>query len=46
MKQVNPRKATGPDGIPLKIIRASANVIDKHLTNITNRFRMLHLKWS
>ena len=34
IKHLNPKKATGPDGIPLKIIKLSANVIDKHLTNI------------
>ena len=35
IKRLNPKKATGPDGIPLKIIKLSA-VIDKHLTNIIN----------
>ena len=33
---MNPKKATGRDGIPLKIIKLSADVIDKHLTNIIN----------
>ena len=36
IKRLNPKKATGPDGIPLKIIKLSADVIDKHLTNIIN----------
>ena len=35
IKRLNLKKATGPDGIPLKIIKLSA-VIDKHLTNIIN----------
>ena len=34
IKRLNPKKATGPDGIPLKIIKLSADVIDKHVTNI------------
>ena len=34
--RLNPKKVTGPDGIPLKIIKLSADVIDKHLTNIIN----------
>ena len=34
IKCLNPKKATGPDGIPLKIIKLSADVIDKHVTNI------------
>ena len=33
IKHLNPKKATGPDRIPLKIIKLSA-VTDKHLTNI------------
>ena len=33
---MNPKKATGPDGIPLRFIKMSADVIDKHLTNIIN----------
>ena len=36
IKRVNPKKARGRDGIPLKIIKLSADVIDKHLTNIIN----------
>ena len=34
IKHLNPKKATGPDGIPLQIIKLSPDVIDKHLTNI------------
>ena len=36
IKRLNPKKATGPDGIPLKLTKLSADVIDKHLTNIIN----------
>ena len=31
----DPRKATGPDFIPLKFIIFASNVIDSHLYNIT-----------
>ena len=34
MKSLNPRKAAGPDCIPLKLIELVANVIDSHLRNI------------
>ena len=30
-------KATGPDGVPVKFIKISANVIDSHLVNIINK---------
>ena len=30
----NPKKATGPDFIPLKVIKFASNVIDSHLYNI------------
>ena len=36
IKSLNPRKATGPDGIPVKILKIARNVIDSHLTNIIN----------
>ena len=36
MKRLDPKKATGPDEIPLKIIKLSTCVIGKHLTNIIN----------
>ena len=37
IKSLNPKKATGPDGIPIKIIRSAHNVIDSHMTNIFNK---------
>ena len=37
IKSLNPRKATGPDGIPVKILKIARNVIVSHLTNIINR---------
>ena len=37
VKLVNPNKATRPDGIPLKLIKFSANVADKYLTSIINQ---------
>ena len=37
IKSLNPRKGTGPDGIPVKILKIARNVIDSHLTNIINR---------
>ena len=36
LKNINSRKATGPDKIPLKIVKMSANIIDSHLNNIIN----------
>ena len=33
IKSFNPRKATGPDCIPLKVIKFASNVIDFHLCN-------------
>ena len=36
IKNINPKKATGPDKVPPKIIKLSANIIDLHFTNITN----------
>ena len=36
IKNLNPNKATGPDRIPLKIIRASADIIDCHITHAIN----------
>ena len=35
-KEADPKKATGPDTVPQKLVKMSANVIDKHLCNITN----------
>ena len=34
LRNINSRKATGPDKISPKIVKMSANVIDSHLTNI------------
>ena len=31
------KKTTGPDKIPVKVVKISAYVIDKHLTNIINK---------
>ena len=36
IKRLVTKKITGPDGIPLKIIKLSTCVIGKHLTNIIN----------
>ena len=36
LRNVNSRKATGPDKTPPKIVKISANSIDSHLTNISN----------
>ena len=36
IRNIDPKKATGPDKIPPKIIKLSANVIDSHFTNIIN----------
>ena len=35
IKSLNTRKATGPDGIPVKILKIARYVIDLHLTNIS-----------
>ena len=36
LRNINARKAAGPDKIPPKIVKVSANVINSHLTNIIN----------
>ena len=36
IKELDPKKATGLDKIPPKIVKMSANVIDSHLANIIN----------
>ena len=36
IKGLNSKKATGPDKIPVKIVKLAASVIDSHLTNIIN----------
>ena len=42
IKKLNPNKATGPDKIPLKILIASANIIDCHLSYIINKDRKIN----
>ena len=37
IKSLNSNKATGPDRIPLKIIKTAANVTDFHLAHIINK---------
>ena len=36
LRNINSRKATGPDKIPPKIVKMAANIINSHLTNIIN----------
>ena len=36
IKDLDPKKATGFDKIPLKIVKMSANVVKSHLANIIN----------
>ena len=36
IKHLNPKKATRPDKIPVKIVKLAANIADSHLTNIIN----------
>ena len=36
INSLNPKKATGPDGIPIKIIKVASKIIDSHLTNAIN----------
>ena len=36
LKQIDPKKATGLDTVHSKLVKMSANVIDKHLCNIIN----------
>ena len=42
IKELNAKKATGPDKIPPKIVRLSANIIDSHLANINNSDLLKH----
>lgn len=37
IKFLNPKKATCPDGIPIKAIKTVSKVIDSHLPNINNK---------
>ena len=34
IKSLNPKKATGPDGIPIKVLKYASNAIDSHLSHI------------
>ena len=36
IKHLNSKKATGPDTIPVKIVKLAATIIDSHLVNIIN----------
>ena len=36
INSLNPKKATGPDSIPIKIIKVASKIIDSHLTNAIN----------
>ena len=37
IKSLSPNKATGPDHIPLKIIKTATNVTDSHLAHIIKK---------
>ena len=41
-KKLNPNKATVLDRIPINVIKASANIIDSHLTYIINKDRKIN----
>ena len=36
IRNLDAKKATGPEKIPVKVVKMSAYIIDKHLTNIIN----------
>ena len=36
LRNVNSKKATGPDKIPPKIVKMLADIIDSHLTKVIN----------
>ena len=36
LKQIDPKKATGPDIAPPKLVKMSVNMIEKHLCNLIN----------
>ena len=42
IKKLNPNKATVPDRIPIKVIKASAVIIDSQLTYIINKDRKIN----
>ena len=37
LKNINIKKATGPETIPPKLVKLSANILDSHLCNIINK---------
>ena len=37
IKSLDPKKATGPDGIPIKIIKHGLNIIDSHFCKIIKK---------
>ena len=37
LKNINIKKTSGPDTIPLKLVKLSANVVDLHLCNLINK---------
>ena len=37
IKSLDPKKPTGPDGIPIKIIKHALNIIDSHFCNIIKK---------
>ena len=37
LKNINIKKATGPDTIPPKLVKLSANIVDSHLCNIIKK---------
>ena len=42
IRKLNRNKATGPDHTPIKVIKASANIIDSHLRYIINKDRKIN----
>ena len=34
---MNPKKATGPDGIPTSAIKIASKIVDSHLANVRNQ---------
>ena len=40
---LNPEEASGPDKIPVKIVKLAANVIDSYLVNIINNDLLINL---
>ena len=37
INSLDPKKATGPDGIPIIMLRHASNTIDSHFSNITKK---------